>query len=133
MQVPSDGVLDEEYFAVVKEHALAAKCEVPAAEGGSSFFWTVMSQNGNAPRYLGSDQACLPQCYHEADGMRGAGWPPAVNASSKLCPANCTAAPIRQSFDMQPMNQGKVMTGFTDPRPAVSPVGAMPEPPVLPQ
>jgi len=63
MQVPADGSIDEEFFAVLKEQALASKCEVKPGNSGasSSFFWTVMSQNGNAPASLGSDSACLPQ------------------------------------------------------------------------
>jgi hypothetical protein len=126
-QVP-EGV-DAEWFAVAKEHALAEKCKVPLPAATSttpSFFFTVMSQNGNAPsalgalattciqstfapsahchyhpdltdhtkritlngsHYLGSDAACLPECFHRADATRPKGWPPAVNASSDIeCP-----------------------------------------------
>ena len=49
--------LDEEWFAVLKEHQLAEKCSEPppsaATAATPSYFWTVMAQNGNAPADLG--------------------------------------------------------------------------------
>merc|ERR1712228_225900 len=81
---------------------------------------TVMSQNGNAPSNLGSDASCVPQCYHQADNDRPAGWPPAVNASPAICPAgrihaNMITRRDRRLFNDLPMNQAKVMVGYTDP------------------
>ena len=97
---------------MVKEHALADKCRVPAPTGAASsatpsFFWTVMAQNDNAPASLGSDQSCVPQCYHQADDARPAAWPPAVNASAALCPSGRQTAASspprrRRLFNNQP-------------------------------
>lgn len=100
---------DAEWFAVEKEHALAEDCQV-----GESFFWTVMSQNGNAPAALGTDQACRSECYHQGDAARPAGYPPAVNASAaEECPAS--AARGLGSFNNLPGNQPKVLVAYTDP------------------
>ena len=118
-QVPPG--VDAEWFAVLKEHSLATQCAVASTEGKwpYSSFWTVMSQNGNAPANLGTDAACLPECYHLADDDRPSGWPPAVNASfSKMCPAQRGDNNNHISglgFNNQPMNQAKVMVGYTDP------------------
>jgi hypothetical protein len=124
LRVPNG--LDAEWFAVAKEHHLADKCRVADAAAAASenaresrqtnpsFFWTVMSQNGNAPAHLGDDSACLPQCYSAHHG----GWPPAVNASAARCPpydAGDTGHHKPLSFNGLPMNQPKVMVGYTDP------------------
>lgn len=90
-----------------------------AAGATPSYFWTVMSQNGNAPASLGSDDACVPQCYHQADEDRPAGWPPAVNASAALCPAGrpheiASPSTRRRLFNNQPMNQAKTLIRYTD-------------------
>ena len=80
-QVPPG--VDAEWFAVSKEHSLASLCAVASDHGHTwpySSFWTVMSQNGNAPAKLGTDAACLPECYHLADDSRPAGWPPGAQA-----------------------------------------------------
>ena len=75
-----------------------------------------MSQNGNAPANLGTDAACLPECYHLADRTRPSGWPPAVNASArKECPTATQGGGFngsRLGFNNQPMNQAKVMVGW---------------------
>ena len=138
--------LDDEWFAVVKEQALAARCEKKAPLGlgatagagaGSSYFWSVMTTNENGWTNLGTDAECLPQCYHDADPQRPAGWPPAVNASASLCPdtgrqagpgpaalpesgGGTTTWPSRKGFGSlgrtfsgNPMNQPKVLVGLT--------------------
>ena len=121
LQVPNK--VDSEWFAVVKEHRLADKCRVDAKtkirgaekkEVNPSFFWTVMSQNGNAPTHLGENAACLPQCYSESHG----GWPPAVNASASRCPPDNSNGRLNKTlgFNGLPMNQPKVMVGYTDPK-----------------
>ena len=118
---------DDEWFAVLKEHALAQKCAVASPqEPTPSFFWTLMSQNGNAPATLGSANECLPFCF--ADYGNVSGYPPAVNASSRRCPnlgshksqspwllrrKNTTYDPL--AFNRMPMNQAKVMVRLTDP------------------
>ena len=85
-RAPAD--LDEEWFSVVKEKSLAARCEKKQDSPGasSSYHWSVMTTNGNGWANLGADAECLPQCYHSTDPQRPAGWPPAVNASASLCP-----------------------------------------------
>lgn len=144
-QVPDN--LDEEWFAVLKEQMLAEKCSEPspsfpssalrnsAVTGASgaaapgpaagkskttmaSYFWTVMSQNGNAPSNLGTDAACIDQCYHLKDGVRPAGYPPAVNATTQECPVGGGERGGGEllGFSGLPMNQAKVMVGLTDPR-----------------
>ena len=125
--------VDEEWFAVLKEQSLGELCKEPApphehrpllATATPSYFWTVMSQNGNALANLGADGSCLPQCYHEADSTRAAGWPPAVNASASLCQTpvllaehsdSPTPRTTRHRFNHLPMNQAKVMVDYTQP------------------
>lgn len=144
--------VDDEWFAVIKEQKLAERCKIPAGprEGDASsrsatptstpsYFWTVMSQNGNAPSKLGTDNECLPYCYLTPghlesptpllwNGTGTAGYPPAVNASSARCIHNTAAATpavlptayqeqgkIESTFNGQPENQGKVMVLYTDP------------------
>jgi hypothetical protein len=136
--------VDDEWFAVQKEHRLAEKCKVVlnnngkerkdenigsgrgGGGGGASYFWTLMSQNGNAQSNLGcSSTECLPYCYSNSKG-----YPPAVNASLFDQCESESAIPVQNkykypepidssapllSFDNQPMNQPKVMTSFTDP------------------
>jgi hypothetical protein len=134
---------DDEWFAVEKEQQLAERCMVPppAASGPTttpSYFWTVMSQNGNAPSHMGSDTECLPYCYLTPPGAHllppgyngSAGYPPAVNASSSRCVHNIgataanpapttrnliTSLGARSAFSGLPQNQGKVMVHYTDP------------------
>ena len=134
---------DDEWFAVVKEQSLGARCEKPAAAdvqiGGSgastnrsSYFWSVMTTNENGWANLGTDAECLPQCYHSGDQQRAAGWPPAVNASGSLCPdgrASPRSGSTRQqlnlnqplasssgrTFSGNPMNQPKVLVHLTEP------------------
>eukprot|EP00937_MAST-01D_sp_MAST-1D-sp2_P003702 g3702.t1 len=129
---------DAEWAAVSKEQALAEKCAVPppplpppplSPSPGppppppptASYFWTVMSQNGNAPASLGSAGECLPYCYDGAD--RAAPYPPVVNASSARCaaagrvasgraPAGARA-PRALGFNALPMNQPKAMVALT--------------------
>jgi hypothetical protein len=107
--------VDAEWYAVVKEHLLAERCVMPAATAPTvvgatpSYFWTVMSQNGNAPSTLGSTD-CIASCYYEGK------YPPAVNASAGICPksgGNNRTAP-RLGFNALPMNQAKVMHEWTD-------------------
>jgi hypothetical protein len=104
-------VLDDEWYAVEKEHRLADKCRTFNDDAAPSFFWTVMSQNGNAQSYLGSSSfECLPYCYSHK-----LGYPPAVNASmSTRCKESTKNSPPL-TFNNQPMNQPKTMTHFTDP------------------
>ena len=70
--VENKNLLDDEWLAVSKEHYLAEKCkkkytkirrnrEEKALE--FSYFWTLMSQNGNAQSTLGTVDDCLPYCY----------------------------------------------------------------------
>eukprot|EP00756_Hemistasia_phaeocysticola_P053805 Hpha_TRINITY_DN29757_c0_g1::TRINITY_DN29757_c0_g1_i1::g.2522::m.2522 len=113
-QVEPTSTLDVEWFTVQKEHQLAEKCAVDhGASGASSFFWTTMSQNGNAPSTLGTPEACLPQCYYGGDATHHDGWPPAVNASMSRCPP--VTAEHRLTFNNRPMNQAQVLVGYTDP------------------
>ena len=116
-EAKNTGEMDDEWFAVLKEHALASKCALTDTKTRfPSFFWTVMSQNGNAPSSLGSADECLPYCFVDY-GPRSniSGYPPAVNASAKRC-INDASAPKtpRLQFNSKPMNQAKVMTAFTD-------------------
>jgi hypothetical protein len=110
--------VDDEWYAVRKEQKLGELCAVPPpasssrslSSGGSelalaalsgkatkktpSYFWTVMSQNGNDPKNVGTLAECLPYCYLAPKG--GAhpnppapfGYPPAVNASFARCEAH---------------------------------------------
>ena len=115
--------VDAEWYAVQKEHKLAELCAVPAAAPAKtpSYFWTVMSQNGNAPSNLGTEAECLPYCYLTPKSGVGPdpptpfGYPPAVNASSSRCTeAKLPESERRRLFDSLPENQGKVLTGLTD-------------------
>ena len=135
-RAPAD--LDEDWFAVVKEQTLAARCKKQDPLGASSsYFWSVMTTNGNGWTNLGTDAECLPQCYHDSDPQRPAGWPPAVNASASLCPndgrrAGSAAAPFEsggsstrrdgkprlglgRTFSGNPMNQPQVLVRLTRP------------------
>ena len=49
--------VDDEWFAVVKEQTLAARCEKPGPLGAncSSYFWSVMTTNENGWTNLGTD------------------------------------------------------------------------------
>lgn len=133
--VENKNLLDDEWLAVSKEHYLAEKCkkkytkirrnrEETALE--FSYFWTLMSQNGNAQSTLGTVDDCLPYCYINFNKTYP--YPPAVNASTKRCPKNehrdnkppkgsmfATTKPSMLKFNNLPMNQAKVMTQFTDP------------------
>ena len=58
VRVPAD--VDDEWFAVVKEQTLAARCEKPAGplradRGRSSYFWSVVTTNENGWHNLGTD------------------------------------------------------------------------------
>ena len=57
--------VDDEWFAVQKETTLGELCAVPPPTQGKmpSYFWTVMSQNGNDPSDVGTLAECLPYCY----------------------------------------------------------------------
>ena len=121
--------VDDEWFAVEKEHALAEKCrvgspvDVAAAAAAAtaapteSFFWTVMSQNGNAQSSIGMTEDCLPYCYISAGAHTG--YPPAVNASAARCERASSSSNSKSKrplgFNSLPMNQAKVMVDFTDP------------------
>ena len=112
------GTMDDEWFAVEKEQRLAEKCKAVSnnanknnAVGTPSYFWTLMSQNGNAQSNLGHSSGCLPFCYSES-----LGYPPAVNASLfERCESTKVQKNSTLTFNNQPMNQPKVMTTFTDP------------------
>ena len=72
-----------------KEQRLAEKCAVAAPAGAPpratpSHFWTVMSQNGNAPSAVGTDAECLPYCYL-TPGHRAS-----PTARPSLIPSLCT-------------------------------------------
>jgi len=112
LRVPPDGSVDAEWFAVEKEQLLAGRCAVPAPSdhgGGESYFWTLMSQNGNGPGALGSGD-CISSCYYNGT------YPPAVNASADRCPHdNVTGSRAALTFNKLPMNQAKVMHSWTDP------------------
>ena len=124
MQASDESEVDAEWFTVQKEQYLAEKCRVVHGDAekniGPNFFWTVFSQNGNAPERLGSESACYPQCYVDVDGL---GYPPAVNASSSRCPVGDFTTPILKDaakkvslgFNDLPMNSGKTMIKYTDP------------------
>ena len=64
-----DPDVDAEWYAVQKEQQLAEKCAVTDTEAKMpSYFWTVMSQNGNAPSNVGTPAECLPYCYLQPPG-----------------------------------------------------------------
>ena len=115
-QITIGGDVDVEWYAVKKEHDLADKCAVHnQATGRTSFFWTTMSQNGNAPAALGKNpNNCLPQCYYDGDAVHPGGYPSAVNASKDRCPM-AHASSATHGFNNLPMNQAKVLVGLTDP------------------
>jgi hypothetical protein len=115
-QITIGGDVDVEWYAVKKEHDLADKCAVHnQATGRTSYFWTTMSQNGNAPAALGKNpNNCLPQCYYDGDAVHPGGYPSAVNASKDRCPM-AHASSATHGFNNLPMNQAKVLVGLTDP------------------
>eukprot|EP01047_Picozoa_sp_COSAG01_P086470 COSAG01_NODE_19459_length_1008_cov_1.908691_1_plen_212_part_01 len=147
--------VDAEWFAVRKEQRLGERCVVPALPSATppatvaaaaaarvlgqprspplptfpSYFWTVMSQNGNDPKQVGTLPECLPYCYLTGPGGVAPnppapfGYPPAVNASYARCEAHLAtlglspselASTRRRLFDGLPQNQAKVMTALTD-------------------
>ena len=131
--------VDAEWFAVRKEQKLGELCAVAAPTSTTSaaaqtetatfpsYFWTVMSQNGNDPKNVGTLAECLPYCYltppkgQHPNPPGPFGYPPAVNASFARCEAHlATLSPgerdsaRRRLFSGLPQNQAKVMTGFTD-------------------
>ena len=125
--------VDAEWFAAQKEAKLAEKCAVPAPPTPTptptptpSYFWTLMSQNGNAQGSLGTaGSECLPYCFVRpppgATGPCDDCYPPAVNASAARCeqpgawPPPPPPGQRRLGFNGFPMNQAKVMTALTDP------------------
>ena len=121
-RAPTD--VDDEWFAAVKEQTLASRCAKPvdlvdSLVDSSSYFWSVMTTNENGWTNLGTDAECLPQCYHNGNPQRPAGWPPAVNASASLCPDNGlqtgSKGSLGHTFSGNPMNQPKVLVHLTQP------------------